>query len=121
MLLTKLNYKVNIIKHEESGRALLSKGFLEGAKKVANKNVSIFKDLVSESTPLIGIEPSAILTFKDEYLKLWSSDAQSILQSWQWGDFKATSRGIIRSNIDSHAVTIFIKEIPATGWNSPRK
>jgi FAD/FMN-containing dehydrogenase/Fe-S oxidoreductase len=70
LLLTRLNYKVNIIKHEESGRGLVSKGFLEDAKKVANKNVSIFKDLVSENTPLIGIEPSAILTFKDEYLKL---------------------------------------------------
>jgi FAD/FMN-containing dehydrogenase/Fe-S oxidoreductase len=70
LLLTRLNYKVNLIKHEESGRALLSKGFLEDAKKIANKNVSIFKGLVSESTPLIGIEPSAILTFKDEYLKL---------------------------------------------------
>lgn len=70
LLLTALNYKVNIIKHHESGRALISKGFLEEAKKVANKNVLIFKDLVSENTPLIGIEPSAILTFKDEYLKL---------------------------------------------------
>jgi len=69
-LLERLNYKVNIISHSESGRALLSKGLLEDAKKMANKNVLIFKVLVTESTPLIGIEPSAILTFKDEYLKL---------------------------------------------------
>ena len=54
----------------ESGRAFLSKGVLEQAKALANKNVSIFKNKVSEETPLIGIEPSAILTFKDEYLKL---------------------------------------------------
>ncbi len=69
-LLKRLNYKVNIISHSESGRALLSKGLLKDAKKVANKNVLIFKVLVTDSTPLIGIEPSAILTFKDEYLKL---------------------------------------------------
>ena len=69
-LLEHLNYGVVIVNHEESGRAMLSKGFLEQAKTVAIKNVSIFKDIISEETPLIGIEPSAILTFKDEYIKL---------------------------------------------------
>lgn len=69
-LLQVLNYKVIIINHPESGRAFLSKGLLEHAKKLANENVSVFKDLISPETPLIGIEPSAILTFKDEYLKL---------------------------------------------------
>jgi FAD/FMN-containing dehydrogenase/Fe-S oxidoreductase len=70
ILLTQLNYKVNIIKHKESGRAMLSKGLLKEAQKMANENVLIFKDVISKNTPLIGIEPSAILTFKDEYLKL---------------------------------------------------
>tara|TARA_R110002050_G_scaffold24083_3_gene64340 strand:+ start:117542 stop:120463 length:2922 start_codon:yes stop_codon:yes gene_type:complete len=69
-LLTALNYDVKLIKHAESGRAFLSKGLLEQAKTFANKNVTIFKDKVSEETPLIGIEPSAILTFRDEYIKL---------------------------------------------------
>jgi FAD/FMN-containing dehydrogenase/Fe-S oxidoreductase len=69
-LLTALNYKVNLVKNEESGRSFLSKGLLEQAKDLANKNVSIFKNKISKETPLIGIEPSAIYTFKDEYLKL---------------------------------------------------
>ncbi|MFT6730860.1 MAG: Fe-S oxidoreductase, partial [Glaciecola sp.] len=69
-LLQALNYKVTVIKHSESGRSFLSKGLLEQAKEFANKNVSVFKNLVSEESPLIGIEPSAILTFKDEYLRL---------------------------------------------------
>ena len=69
-LLKTLNYKVNIISHSESGRAMLSKGLLEDAKKMANANVSIFKNIITENTPLIGIEPSAILTFKDEYIRL---------------------------------------------------
>jgi FAD/FMN-containing dehydrogenase/Fe-S oxidoreductase len=69
-LLSRLNYKVSIISHAESGRAMLSKGLVAEAKKMANKNVSKFKKLISENTPLIGIEPSAILTFKDEYIKL---------------------------------------------------
>lgn len=69
-LLSRLNYKVNLISHSESGRAMLSKGLLEDAKKVANENISKFKNLITKETPLIGIEPSAILTFKDEYMRL---------------------------------------------------
>lgn len=71
-LLNTLNYQVEVVENEESGRTFLSKGLLEQAKKVADKNISIFKNLISSESPLIGIEPSAILTFKDEYLKLAS-------------------------------------------------
>ena len=69
-LLNKLNYEVKIIKHPESGRGFISKGFLKEAKEVANKNIAIFKDLISEESPLLGLEPSAILSFRDEYIRL---------------------------------------------------
>ncbi|WPR70995.1 FAD-linked oxidase C-terminal domain-containing protein [Flavobacterium sp. NG2] len=69
-LLTALGYEVIMLNHEESGRAYLSKGFLEEAKEIANINVEIFAPLISKETPLIGIEPSAILSFRDEYLRL---------------------------------------------------
>ncbi len=69
-LLAALNYKVVITDHPESGRSQISKGFLDKAKILANKNVSIFKDLINSETPLIGVEPSAILSFRDEYLRL---------------------------------------------------
>jgi FAD/FMN-containing dehydrogenase/Fe-S oxidoreductase len=70
LLLEKLGYGVVIPKHEESGRAWLSKGLLREAKKIANKNISLLKGLVNKENPLIGIEPSAILTFRDEYVDL---------------------------------------------------
>ncbi len=69
-LLTKLGYKVTITNHEESGRGFISKGILDKAKEKADFNVNFFKNLVSKETPLVGIEPSAILTFRDEYLRL---------------------------------------------------
>ncbi len=75
-LLTQLGYEVLLIAHEESGRAFISKGFLEEAQVVANKNVAIFSPIISDDCPLIGIEPSAILTFRDEYLRL-SKDKKS--------------------------------------------
>ena len=70
IVLKRLGYNPTFIKHPESGRSFISKGFLKEAKDIANKNVSIFKDLITNKTPLIGIEPSAILTFRDEYIRL---------------------------------------------------
>lgn len=66
-LLAFLGYEVVIPKHTDSGRSFLSKGMLRKARSKAAKNVALLKHLISESTPLIGIEPSAILTFRDEY------------------------------------------------------
>ena len=66
-LLMRLGYEVVIPKHVESGRAAISKGNLKLAKKFALKNVNLLKDKVSAQTPLVGIEPSCILSFRDEY------------------------------------------------------
>ena len=66
-LLLHLGYEVEIPKHVESGRAAMSKGNLKLAKKFALKNVNLLKDKISEQTPLVGIEPSCILSFRDEY------------------------------------------------------
>ncbi len=66
-LLLHLGYEVEIPKHVESGRAAMSKGNLKLAKKFALKNVNLLKDKVSEQIPLVGIEPSCILSFRDEY------------------------------------------------------
>ncbi|NOU61405.1 FAD-binding and (Fe-S)-binding domain-containing protein [Marinifilum caeruleilacunae] len=69
-LLNKLGYEVSIPKHAESGRTYLSKGLVKKAKFLAIKNVNLLQDIISEESPLIGIEPSAILTFRDEYIDL---------------------------------------------------
>ncbi len=66
-LLTQLGYAVKMIEHEESGRAWLSKGLVRKAKLIANKNIELFSKIITHKTPLIGLEPSAILTFRDEY------------------------------------------------------
>jgi len=69
-LLTRLGYRVEMAGHKESGRTFLSKGLLRKAKKIANINVAIMSGLINEETPLVGIEPSGILTFRDEYPEL---------------------------------------------------
>lgn len=66
-LLISLDYDVEIPRHVESGRAAISKGCLRLAKKFARRNVELLRDVISEETPLVGIEPSCILSFRDEY------------------------------------------------------
>ena len=69
-LLDRLGYCVLVKESEESGRSYISKGFLDEAKIIADKNIAIFKDLITKEIPLVGIEPSAILSFRDEYIRL---------------------------------------------------
>jgi Fe-S oxidoreductase len=73
-LLLKLGYTVEVPNHADSGRSYLSKGMLEEAKVLADKNVRLLAALINENTPLLGIEPSAILTFRDEYPELVSAE-----------------------------------------------
>lgn len=73
-LLSALGYEVLLPKNLESGRTFITKGLLRNAKKIANENISLLKDNIDENSPLVGIEVSAILTFRDEYLDLVDND-----------------------------------------------
>jgi Fe-S oxidoreductase len=66
-LLVRLGYEVILPNHVESGRAFISKGLIRKARKLAEKNVRLLKDIITEQTPLIGLEPSCILSYRDEY------------------------------------------------------
>jgi FAD/FMN-containing dehydrogenase/Fe-S oxidoreductase len=70
LLLNSLGYEVEIPRHSESSRTYISKGLVREAKKIAIENVLLLKDKITENTPLIGLEPSAVLTFRDEYPEL---------------------------------------------------
>jgi FAD/FMN-containing dehydrogenase/Fe-S oxidoreductase len=73
-LLNALGYAVKMVDHNESGRTWLSKGLVRKAKEIANQNIQLFSGLVTTEQPLVGIEPSAILTFRDEYPDLATDD-----------------------------------------------
>jgi len=73
ILLNSLGYHVLMTAHSESARAYISKGFLEQAKAIATANIKTFNALINTTTPLLGIEPSAILGFRDEYPNLVDS------------------------------------------------
>jgi Fe-S oxidoreductase len=76
-LLNRLGYEVVIPPHVESGRAHLSKGLVRQARELARQNVRLVAGVVDAQAPLIGIEPSAILTFRDEYPALLSGEEKT--------------------------------------------
>ncbi len=84
-LLMKLGYAVEVPRHVESGRAAISKGCLKLAKGYAEENVRLLRRIIMEETPLVGIEPSCILSFRDEYPDLvpaeMRKDAQKLAKS----------------------------------------
>ena len=66
-LLTTLGYRILVVRHCASARTYISKGFLRRAKKIVIRNIEIFSPLVNAEVPLVGLEPSAVLGFRDEY------------------------------------------------------
>ncbi len=103
LLLEKLGYEVVLPQHLESGRTWLSKGLVRKAKTIVNENIRLLAPLITADTPLVGIEPSAILTFRDEYPDLAEesllADARRLAQnSFLIDDFLAREidRGQIR-------------------------
>lgn len=71
-LLQRLGYELLLIPKFDSGRSFLSKGFLDQAQRLIDKNLGLLETYLSDDTFFVGIEPSAILSFRDEYLRLAS-------------------------------------------------
>lgn len=73
-LLTRLGYRIITAPNAPSARTYISKGFLRTARKLIIKNIESLSPVVSENRPLVGIEPSAILGFRDEFPDLAGAD-----------------------------------------------
>jgi Fe-S oxidoreductase len=113
-LLERLGYEVVIPRHIESGRAWLSKGLVRKGKDIANRNIELLAPLISHAMPLIGIEPSAILTFRDEYPDLATDDnleAARNLKSNAYLIDEFIARELQNGNINSSAFTKESREV----------
>jgi Fe-S oxidoreductase len=56
------------------GRPMLSEGLVDEARKNARRNLDLLVPLVERGIPLVGLEPSCILTMRDDYKKLLPGD-----------------------------------------------
>ena len=78
LLLNELGYGIQIPKNLSSARSYISKGMLAEAKEIANKNILLLQEIINSESPLIGIEPSALLSFRDEFPNLVDEDLRDI-------------------------------------------
>ena len=76
-LLNALGYHVKITRQFSSGRTYLSKGLLKKSAKIAARNVTYVNSILSDNNKLVGIEPSAIYSFRDEYPELVNDDLKA--------------------------------------------
>ena len=69
-----MGYEVVVPKPVCCGRPMLSKGMLDGAKRNAVTNVESVLPYVEQGAKLVGLEPSCILSFRDDYVDLLGGD-----------------------------------------------
>ena len=69
-LLRNLNYSVYVAPFHPNGKPLQVKGFLAQFHKVAEKNAKWLSHIARCGIPMVGLDPSVVLTYRDEYLKI---------------------------------------------------
>ena len=73
-VLTALGYDVELVPYGCCGRPQISKGLLREAKKAASHNVGRLLPYVEAGIPVVGLEPSCVASFRDDYLDLLPGD-----------------------------------------------
>jgi Fe-S oxidoreductase len=74
-LLEAAGYKVVLVDRKCCGRPLISKGMLTQAREHAAWNVARLLPYAGRGVAIVGLEPSCLLTLKDEYVDLLRTDA----------------------------------------------
>jgi FAD/FMN-containing dehydrogenase/Fe-S oxidoreductase len=69
-ILERAGFEVVLAKKECCGRPMISKGLLEDARRLAQRNVAALGPLAEQGVPIVGCEPSCLLTLRDEYSDL---------------------------------------------------
>ena len=73
--LEKSSYRVLLVDKKCCGRPMISKGMLGQAKENAAWNVAKLAPYAEMDTPIVGLEPSCLLTLRDEYPELVRTEA----------------------------------------------
>ncbi|WP_440993895.1 FAD-binding and (Fe-S)-binding domain-containing protein [Cysteiniphilum litorale] len=84
-LLTKLGFSVFVLPFYENGKAAHVKGFLSYFHKKAARATAFYNQIARLNVPLIGIDPSMTLVYRDEYRMVLKDQVQfkvELLQEW---------------------------------------
>ncbi|MCK5923880.1 MAG: 4Fe-4S dicluster domain-containing protein, partial [Methylococcales bacterium] len=73
-VLEAMGYEVLLSGHKCCGRPMISNGLVEPARAAAKETIDKLAPLAAAGLPIIGLEPSCLLTLRDEYFSLLPND-----------------------------------------------
>ncbi|MBF0353215.1 MAG: FAD-binding oxidoreductase [SAR324 cluster bacterium] len=80
-----LGYQVYIAPYHPNGKPLHVKGFLSKFKDIAHENSLLLEQIAVCGIPMIGVDPSVVLTYRDEYPELLEKPMKfevQLIQEW---------------------------------------
>jgi Fe-S oxidoreductase len=86
-VLTRLGYEVSVLAAADGGRALccgrtyLSAGLVEQARAEARRVLAAARPLLARGVPIVGLEPSCLLTLRDEFISMLPGAEAELLAS----------------------------------------
>jgi len=94
LFLRKAGYRVTLAQKKCCGRPMISKGMLEEARENAAWNVSQLAPCAERGVSIVGLEPSCLLTLRDEYPELVRSEEAKLVaqQSFLFDEFVLRER-----------------------------
>jgi Fe-S oxidoreductase len=69
-------YEVVLSGHKCCGRPMISKGLVDKARQAARETVDCLAPFAEQGLPIVGLEPSCLLSVRDEYLDMLPDDAR---------------------------------------------
>ena len=78
-LLERAGYEVVLADAKCCGRPMISKGMLDKSKAHARHNVELLYPYAEKGIPIVGCEPSCLLTLRDEYPDLLGSEKAKVV------------------------------------------
>jgi FAD/FMN-containing dehydrogenase/Fe-S oxidoreductase len=95
-VLTSIGVRVYVAPYRPNGKPMHIKGFIKDFEAVAQRNVEWLKILESTGLPLVGVEPSIALTYREEYVEHLGEKGKvhvQLLQEWLSGYLSSSRSG----------------------------
>jgi FAD/FMN-containing dehydrogenase/Fe-S oxidoreductase len=102
--LERVGYRVVLVDKKCCGRPMISKGMLGQAKENAAWNVEKLAPYAEKGTPIVGLEPSCLLTLRDEYPEFLRTDSSKKVatSSFLFEEFVMREQGAGRLSVASN-------------------
>jgi Fe-S oxidoreductase len=119
-LMVSLGYKVYVVKFFKNGKAQHVKGFLDMFEKTVKGNENLFKKLKEVKIPLVAIEPSVTLTYRQEY-KEFCNENIDVDTFPEWLHKEIQGNNVEKISLTGHKYSLFLHCTEQTNISNIKK